>query len=72
MTGSSNAFTKHKVYFDDVRPKIPNEFEASRHRKLYLTDMSGSCSKTTFRYPSQARKQEANDNPVEQHIWLSN
>ena len=65
MTGSSNAFTKHKAYFDDVRPKTLNEFEASRHRALYLTDVSGNCFKTTFRQPWQARKQEANDNSVE-------
>ena len=65
MIGSSNAFTKHKVCFDDVRPKILNEFETSRHHELYPTDTSESFSKTTFRHPWQARKQEANNNPVE-------
>ena len=65
MTGSVNAFTKHKVCFDNVRPKTVNEFEASRHRELYPTDTSGSFSKTTFRHPWQARNQEANNNSVE-------
>ena len=65
MTGSFNAFRKHKVSFDDVRPKPFNEFEASRHRELYLTDTSRSFSKTTFRHPWQERKQEVNNNPAE-------
>ena len=51
MIGSSNAFTKHKVCFDDVRPKTLNGFETSRHREVYPTDTSGSFSKTTFRHP---------------------
>ena len=65
MIGSSNTFTKHKVCFDDVRPKTLNEFETSRQRELYPTGTSESFSKTTFRHPWQARKQEANNNPVE-------
>ena len=48
MIGSSNTFTKHKVCFDDVRPKTLNEFETSRHRELYPNGTSGSFSKTTF------------------------
>ena len=65
MTGSSNTFSKRKVYFDDVRPNTFNEFEASRHGELYPIDTSGSCYKTTFRHPWQAKKQEANNDPGE-------
>ena len=63
-TGLPNAFTKHKVCFDDVRPKTLIEFEASRHRELISTNTSGSCPKTTLKHPWQAWKQEANNNSV--------
>ena len=51
MAGLSNAVTRHKVCFDDVRPKTFNEFETGRHRALYPTDTSASCSQIAL-YPT--------------------